>query len=138
MNITRAFKLAKKASEFSDNKVKMGCVIMYKNKVISIGYNISKSHPIQKAYNVHRSVKNRIFNVDKHDNNIHAECMALRNAIRQFNGDLSKCSIFVYSEKKDGSTRLSRCCNACCKMLKDNNITNIYYTTENGYVYEKI
>lgn len=138
MNIKRCFKLAKNASKFSDHKIKMGSVIIHKNKVISVGWNCKKSSPIQKKYNKYRSFENRVFDVDKHDNVIHAECMAVKNAIRQFNGNLNKCSIFIYSTKKDGSNRLSRPCRACMKMLKDNNIRNVYYLTENGWNYEKI
>ena len=53
MNIERGFKLAKNASEFSDCHIKIGAVLMYKNKVISVGYNTTKSNPIQKAYNIY-------------------------------------------------------------------------------------
>lgn len=139
MNITRYFSLAKNASEFSECKIKVGSIITYKNKIISIGWNTSKSNPIQKKYNVYRTTNERQFDVDKHHNGAHAECMAIRNAIRTFNGDLSKCSIFVYSEKKDGNTRLTRPCRACSKLLKDYNITNVYYVdNENNFIYEKM
>lgn len=138
MNITRAFELSKNASTFSDCNIKVGSVIMYKNKVISVGYNINKSNPIQKRYNKYRTTKDREFDIEKHDNGLHSEHMALRNAVRLFNGDLSKCSIFVYSAKKNGSTRLSRPCKACYNLLKDYGIKNMYYTTENGYNYERI
>lgn len=139
MNITKAFELAKKASEFSDCKIKMGCVVMYKNKVISTGYNNSKSHPMQKYYNQFRSHNGRVFNPEKHDNTIHAECMALRSVIRGFKGDFSKLGIFVYSEKKNGSTRLSKPCRACQKLLSDYGIKNMYYVNNDGdFIYEII
>lgn len=137
MNITKFFNLAKRASIFSDCKIKMGSVIVYKNKVISIGYNTSKSHPLQKEYNKYRSCDDRFFDTDKHSNGMHCELMALNNA-KKFK-DLSKCSIFIYSNKKDGSPRLSKCCKACQKMLLDNGLKNIYYVDNNGnYHYENL
>ena len=140
MNIERGFKLAKNASTFSDCKIKIGAVIMYKSKVISVGYNTTKSNPIQKAYNVYRNANGREYDVERQNNGLHAEIMALQHATRSFKGDLSKCSIFVYSEKKEGYkrlTRLTKPCNACSKRLEELGIRNIYYTTNNGWTYER-
>ena len=140
MNIERGFKLAKNASTFSDCKIKIGAVLMYKNKVVSVGYNTTKSNPIQKAYNVYRNANGREYDVERQNNGLHAEIMALQHAKRSFKGDLSKCSIFVYSEKKDGCkrlTRLTKPCNACSKRLEELGIRNIYYTTNNGWQYER-
>ena len=140
MNIERGFKLAKNASTFSDCKIKIGAVIMYKSKVISVGYNTTKSNPIQKAYNVYRNANGREYDVERQNNGLHAEIMALQHATRSFKGDLSKCSIFVYSEKKEGCkrlTRLTKPCNACSKRLEELGIRNIYYTTNNGWQYER-
>ena len=141
MNIEKGFKLAKNASEFSDysrKNVHIGAVVTYKNKVVSIGWNTNKTHPCQMKYNKYREHGNeREYISNEHEPCIHAEIMALQHATRSFNGDLSKCNIFVYSEKKDGSTRLTRPCKACSKMLKDLNVKNIYYTTENGWQFER-
>lgn len=138
MNVNKYFKLAKNASEFSECDIKIGSVLVYKNKIISVGWNTNKSNPLMKKYNKYRSTKDRIFNVDLHQNGLHSECMCLKTALKTFSGDLRKCSIFVYSETKNGSTRLSRPCMACYMFLKDLGIKNIYYTTNNGWQYEKI
>ena len=137
MNIERGFKLAKNASTFSDCKIKIGAVIMYKSKVISVGYNTTKSNPIQKAYNVYRNANGREYDVERQNNGLHAEIMALQHATRSFKGDLSKCSIFVYSKRKDGNTRLTKPCRGCSKRLEELGIKNIYYTTDNGWQYER-
>ena len=140
MNIERGFRLAKNASEFSDCHIKIGAVLMYKNKVVSVGYNTTKSNPIQKAYNVYRNANGREYDVEHQNDGLHAEIMALQHATRSFKGDLSKCSIFVYSEKKEGCkrlTRLTKPCNACSKRLEELGIRNIYYTTNNGWTYER-
>ena len=137
MNIERGFKLAKNASKFSDCKTKIGAVLIYKNKVISVGYNTTKSNPIQKMYNIYRNTNERKYDVEKRNNGVHAEIMTLQHATRSFKGDLNKCSIFVYSEKKDGSTRLTKPCMGCSKMLEELGVKNIYYTTDNGWQYER-
>ena len=50
ININKGFELAKNASEFSDynkNNIRIGSVIIYKNRVLGIGYNTKKTSPIQ-------------------------------------------------------------------------------------------
>lgn len=135
MNVEKYFKLARNASKFSDYpRIKIGAVVVCKNKVVSVGWNTTQSHPLQKYYNKYRNVDGREYDVELQSNGLHAEMMA----IRHLNGDLSKCSIFVYREYKDGSTGLCKPCQACLCALKDVGIKNIYYTTENGYNYERI
>lgn len=138
MNIKKCFELAKYSSKNSDCKIKVGCVLVYKNKVLAISYNTTKTHPLQKIYNVYRSTNGRLFDVDKMNNGIHAEMSILINT-RHLNIDYNKCKLFVYSETKNENTRLSKPCNACYKALKDNGIKYIYYTNNNnGYNYERI
>ena len=87
MNIERGFKLAKNASTFSDRKIKIGAVLMYKSKVISVGYNTTKSSPIQKMYNVYRNIDGREYDVEKRANGIHAthlKDILLNIIIKQF------------------------------------------------------
>ena len=62
ININKGFELAKKASEFSDyNKknIHIGSVIMYKNRILGIGYNTNKTSPIQYKYNYYREKENK-------------------------------------------------------------------------------
>ena len=108
----QALKLASCGLYTSYPNPAVGCVIVRDGKVIGQGYHHKAGQP-------------------------HAEIMALQHATRSFKGDLSKCSIFVYSEKKDGTTRLTRPCMGCSKMLKDLGVKNIYYTTNNGWQYER-
>ena len=51
--------------------------------------------------------------------------------------DWNKVSIFVYRESC-GKTRMCRPCPSCMKALKDRGIKHIYYTSENGYNYERL
>jgi deoxycytidylate deaminase len=135
MNIEKYFAFAKNVSDFSDfygdkTSKHVGCVIVYKNKVIAVGWNTSKEHPLQKEYN-----RERDFNVDSCKNSLHAEMYAL---IRCNYADVewSRASIFIYRELADGSMAMAKPCKACTKAIKDRGIKTIFYTTENGHNWE--
>lgn len=110
----------------------MGAVIIYKNHIISTGYNIDKENPVQKKYN-----RLRGFDVDETRNTIHAEIMALNKA-NGANIIWSKACIFIYRERKDGKIGLARPCKACMEAIKDFGIKNIYYTGKDSYVHERL
>ena len=134
MNINRYFNLAKRASTFSDyDKIKIGAVLVYKNKVISIGWNTHKSNPIQKKYNVFRSDENRYYDVDSKPNSTHAEMKCLIDTM-DMDINWSKVSIFIYRNNMN----MCRPCNSCMTALKERGIKNIYYTNKNSYHYEEI
>ena len=52
--------------------------------------------------------------------------------------DLSNAAIYVYRVHKNGTLAMSRPCPSCMQLIKDVGIKRVFYTTENGYVYEKI
>lgn len=127
----RYFSMAKNASKFgSFPKYKLGCVIVYKNKVISVGWNTSKENPLQKKYNVYRG-----FDADTAKNYAHAEINALISA-KYLDINWNKASIFVYREYKNGSIAPARPCPACMKAIIDIGIKNIYYTDKGKYIHE--
>lgn len=130
-NDLKWFNSAKVISKLSDfKKVKLGCIIIYKNAIISTGYNNNKSHPVQKRYNSYR------FSEDG-NHKIHAETMALLH-IRALNINWRKIKIYIYREFKNGKPALARPCSSCMAMIKDLGIKNIYYTTNYGYSHEFI
>ena len=133
--IERYFKIAKQVSIFSDfPKQKIGAVIVYKNKIISTGYNSIKENPLQMKYNFFRDMEN-----DKcyWKNKIHAEIMAL-SKIKDKDINFNKVSIFVYRQHKNGEIALAKPCKACEHALKDFGIRNIYYTDYKKICYEKL
>lgn len=131
--IKRNFLKAKAASYLSDvPKFKLGAVMMIGNKVLAVGYNITKTHPIQKSYNKERGyVQDK-----KNEGQVHAEMMCLINT-RYLDVDWSKVSIYVYREHKDNSPAMAKPCPACRKALLERGITQIYYSTD-GVPYEKL
>lgn len=134
--IKKYLDIAKYACYNSDsNKVRVGCVVVYKNKILSIGWNsMKKTNPWQKKYNKYRG-----YNPDAPGsiNTVHAECHAL-SKIKKIDVDWSKVKIFVYRIKRNGNPGLSRPCEACIKFIKELGIRDIYYTTYDGIAHERI
>lgn len=124
--IRRNFLKAKAASNLSDFPThKLGAVMMLGSKVLSVGYNINKTHPVQKAYNIERGYDPNV----KNNGTLHAEMMCLINT-KYLDVDWSRVSIYIYREHKDHSPALAKPCPACEKALKERGITQIYYTTD--------
>jgi len=141
MNINKYFNLAKNASTFSDyDKIHIGAVLIYKNKVLSVGWNTKRTNPIQKKYNRYRVLHDgRIYDSTILSNATHAEMSTLISTKNIEGINWEKCSLFVYSETKDGNKRLTSPCPACRMALKERGIKNIYYTNNvKGYTYERM
>ena len=134
--INKYFELARQACKFSDmHKAHLGSVLIYKNKVISVGWNIgNKTSPVQKRFN-----KFRDYDPDDSSviNSIHSEMLCLHRA-RFLDIDWSKASLFTYREKKNGEKGLARSCPACYNYAKSLGLGSLYYSTEDGWGYEKI
>lgn len=130
--------LAKNACQYSDNhRARLGSVIIYKNKVISVGWNLeNKTNPLQKEYN-----RLRGYDPDSSfaRNTLHAEFSAMIR-IKDMGIDFSRVHLFVYRIKKDGSVGYARPCPACMGFAKSLGIKHIYYSTEyrDGWCYERV
>ena len=126
------FAAAKAVSELSDHKhYKIGAVVVMNHCIISSASNSnSKTHPLQKKYNKYRFT-------DDGDHKQHAELAALVPLIRD-GVDLSNATIYVYRVHKNGTLAMRRTCPSCMQLIKDVGIKRVFYTTENGYAYEKI
>ena len=120
-------------AEHSDvYKYKHGACIVKKGKILSMGFNQYKTHPLQKKYDV-----NRVFYeyVTNNTHYIHAEIKALT---KLKNMDLSDCEIYVYRLGCNGKHAISRPCAACMSAIINSGIKKIIYTTDTGYVVEHI
>ena len=113
-------------------RLHIGCVAVYHNNVIALGYNNKKTHPMQKKYNEYREVK---YNKDIIPS-IHAEMMCLLS-IRHLELKWNKVSLYIYRSCTHGQG-LARPCPACMAAIKDLGIKDIYYTTQDGFAYERI
>jgi deoxycytidylate deaminase len=125
------FNAAKAMSELSDHKqYKLGCVVVDRHKIISSGRNShSRTHSIQ------AQIDTRRFGCTCPGYK-HAEVDALIPLIRR-GVDLSKASIYVYRQHKDGRLAMAKPCCGCEQLIKECKIKKIYYSIENGFAQEK-
>lgn len=111
-------------------RVKIGCVITYGHRIISSGFNSTKTDPLQKKYNIYRFSGDGV-------SSIHAETMALKPLIGRKDIDFKNVAIYVYRENKYGVPMLARPCESCEKLLRDLKIRKCFFSTYGGYAYEE-
>ena len=124
------FQKAHQIATISDyKKTHVGCVAVYQGQIIGLGCNCNKTHPVQKKYNRYRK--------DLMLPKLHAEISCL-NQIKHLDINFSKVKLYIYRIRKDQPYGLSRPCPSCMAAIKDLGIRDVYYTTNAGYVYEKL
>ena len=125
--------LARNACYYSDFiKARLGAVLIYKGKVMSVGWNSNKTSPLQKDLNRYRD-----FEVDCSEahHTLHAEVACLTKA-KDLDIDWCRASLFICRIKKDGSRGLSRPCQGCQTLIRSMGIKNISYTpNDNGWCF---
>lgn len=128
----KLFDKARKIASISDfAKIHVGCVAVYHGKIIGVGCNTNKTHPVQKYYNQFRDSSETF--IPK----LHAEINCL-NQIKNFNINFSKVRLYIYRIRKDQPYGMSRPCPSCMAAIKDLGIREIYYTTNDGFVCEYV
>lgn len=127
------FNIAKEISKLSDfPRIHIGCVAVYKHRVIATGMNSQKTNPLQKKYNRFR------FDDDAKPHCIHSEVACLTSLIGNPRIDFKNVSLYIYRENGKNELALARPCNACMKLIMDLGIRHIYYTNTCGFSHEKI
>ena len=128
----RYFYKARQIANISDyNKIHVGCVAVYHGQIIGIGCNTNKTHPAQKFYNRYREPSDTMLP------KLHAEISCI-NQIKHLDINFSKVKLYIYRIRKDQPFGLSRPCPSCMAAIRDLGIRDIYYTTNDGYAYEKL
>lgn len=126
------FRKARNAAMSSDySKTHVGCVAVYHGTIISVGCNLNKTHPAQQYYNRYRTKSDLLLP------KLHAEINCI-NSIKDYDINFAKVKLYIYRIRRDQPFELSRPCPSCMAAIKDLGIRNIYYTTNDGYVYERI
>jgi deoxycytidylate deaminase len=125
------FAAAKAVSELSDHRIKMGCVVVNKHRIISSGSNsISRCHRLQAELDTERFG-------EECPGKLHSETSALLPLIRS-GVDLSDAAIFVYRQHKDGTLAMARPCPSCERLIRRCGIKKIAFTVEGGMAVEKL
>lgn len=128
----RYFRKAKQVAQISDfPKVHVGCVAVYHGQIIGLGCNCNKTHPTQKFYNRHRIQSEALLP------KLHAEINCI-NQLRNLDINFAKVKLYIYRQRKDRPYGMGRPCPSCMAAIKDLGIRDIYYTTDDGFVYERL
>lgn len=128
----RFFEKARSVANVSDfYKTHIGCIAVYQGQVIGIGCNLNKTHPVQKFYNQYREESDSMLP------KLHAEINCI-NQIKHLKINFSKVKLYIYRIRKDRPYGMSRPCPSCMAAIKDIGIREIYYTSNDGYVHERI
>jgi len=116
----KMFELAKKVSQKSPSKFKLGCIIVNKSRMITFGFNdMTKTHP----------------KVPSKWNTLHAELHAIIGTNYE---DLKGCTAYIYRETKDGKLANAKPCPMCEEALRLSGIKKVFYTHETGYKFLKL
>ncbi len=102
--------------------------IVYKGRIISIGQNSKKTHPI--------NLKNKKINKDGVDISAFrgscSEWSAINKLKNLTNIPASKCQLINIRINKENEIRMSKPCNSCMGLLAFFNLKTVYFSNEKG------
>ena len=132
VNVGILHTLAKIAAVNPNPQEKFAAAIVYRNRIISVGINSMKSHPMAAKY---RKNEHAIF--------LHSEVAAIKNALREVEvDDLAKCDIYIARIKKPKPFSkkyvfgLSKPCCGCQRAIAEFGLKRTIYTTDEHGKYE--
>jgi tRNA(Arg) A34 adenosine deaminase TadA len=103
-------------------RFKHTAAVVYKGKIIGIGFNSLKSHPLQMKYGRN---KDSIY--------LHAEVAAIKNALRRVSVEFLKHTTLISVRKRpDGSVGIAKPCCGCERCIAEFGIKKVYWTDETG------
>jgi tRNA(Arg) A34 adenosine deaminase TadA len=101
----------------SFDKHKHAAAIYVGNKLVSVGVNQLKSHPLQKK-----------FGMNSESIYLHAEVDAIKNALKRISPlDMRNATLYI-AKSKNGVPRLSKPCVGCQRAIIHFGIPNVYWT----------
>lgn len=96
------------------------CFLMQKNKFISIGWNVDRTHPILKKHPYGEGT-----------NSTHAEVSAI---IKGKNIKFDKCDLIVIRIDNNGNVANSKPCQGCLALIQATYIKDVWHSTKNGNI----
>lgn len=115
--------LAIQTAKSSPSKRRVGAVLLKKSKVVSTAVNLEqKSHPLQAKLATKVGLHEKIY--------LHAEIYSLIKAKEDAD------TIIVARVNSQNKLRMAKPCPICTLALEQEGIKNIYYTTNEGFMYK--
>jgi tRNA(Arg) A34 adenosine deaminase TadA len=116
----------------TSTRAKLVAAVVYKNQIVSFGFNSKKSHPFVIPF---QKNEDAIY--------LHAETDAIKNALRTIGIDqLTKCDLYVvrakYTDKNRSDIHLgmAKPCKGCARCISQFGIKRVIYSTdEQSYAY---
>ena len=119
------FNLLQKIAEANEPvaRARTAACLVYQNRIISVGWNKAKTHPLAKRYSKHPEA---LFS--------HAEIDCIANATRARIDEniISKASMYVLRIKADGTWANAKPCKGCQMMIKFRKFNHVRFTTDTG------
>ncbi len=121
-NQLKFFAGAKKVSKNSDHRCRIGSVLVHENKIISAGCNQKFIfEDLTQRYNPEKALHSEI-----------GCLLKLKN--KQI---LKHCQMYVYRESLDGQLQMCRPCKGCQRILRSFGLSDVYYTSPEGFHFEQ-
>lgn len=115
--------LAIETAKSSPSKKRVGAILLKKNKVITTAVNLEKkSHPLQAKFAKRVGLWQKIY--------LHSEIHALIKAREDAD------TIVVARVNPQNKLRNAKPCPICSLALEESGIQNIWYSTDDGFVYK--
>ena len=119
MQFANLVRISRKLIDLPDSRTKHFSFILLRNKVVSLGYNLTwKTTPLSNRYNYRFS-------------NLHSEVAAIRNFPYPI-FFLPKFRMVNVRIMANGEIGLSKPCDICQKLLKDFGVNELYYSKHGG------
>jgi tRNA(Arg) A34 adenosine deaminase TadA len=116
------FDLAIETAKSSPSKKQVGAVLLNRSKVVLTATNLEKkSHPVQARFAERVGLGEKIY--------LHAEIAALVKCREECD------TIVVARVNPQHKLRMAKPCPICDLALNEAGITKIYYSTDNGFLY---
>jgi deoxycytidylate deaminase len=104
--------------------------ILYKNRLISTGLNVNKTHPM----NLRNKKISRITGEDYSDQKqTCSELNAILKLKRLTNIDTRKCTLINLRYDRNDKIALAKPCSSCQSLLRYHNFKQVIWSTNNGY-----
>lgn len=117
------YNFAIEVAKSSPSKKKVGSVLLYKNRVVATATNLDKkTHPLQARLAERVGVHQKIY--------LHSEIAALVKCRQECD------TIIVARVNSQNKLRNSKPCPICSTALKEAGVSKVYYSTNEGFLYE--